>query len=292
MNNQSEDLLFFCSFPPPNTGQTIATKLIHDCLTSEYSIDIINISDKKRLSRKSGAFSFRIIWLLINKIAKLIFSVIKKKYKIVYVVYAPSKSALIRDFISAWIIRKLGNAIIIAHLHNGNYGKNFETGIGKFFFDKLMKYTNKLVLLSPMLNGLNNIANNKVVYLPNMISDSIVCTDDEIEKKIIEKNKENYFNIFFISNMLEEKGYMDLLEAAKLLTGKTRDFTLHFAGSWPSKEKEEAFIIEVETCGLKEQTHIYGAIDSREKIKQMFFRGGYFCFAYILRNRSSTTFYN
>jgi len=51
---------------------------------------------------------------------------------------------------------------------------------------------------------------------------------------------------------------------------------LHFAGTWASEEMKENFIGEVETCGLSKKTHVYGMIESRETIKQMFLKADIF----------------
>lgn len=53
-------ILFFTAFPPPNTGQTIATKLIYESIDPYFSLNKINIVDKKRLSRDSGKFSLSV----------------------------------------------------------------------------------------------------------------------------------------------------------------------------------------------------------------------------------------
>lgn len=270
MSSKKSNILFFCSFPPPNTGQTIATKLIHDALIDEYSIDVINIVDKNRFERKSGAFSLSVMSKLFKKLMELRKALKKKSYDIVYVVFAPYTFSLLRDVAYTRIIKRANNSTLIAHLHCGNYGENFKTGINKKLFNYLLKQTDKLIFLSPMLKHFDYPV-QKTFFLTNMISEDIVCSHEEIEGKLRTKQEQEQFNIFFISNMIVEKGYEDVVEAVKIIKERTiKSFSVHLVGGWPSDDIRRIFEQKIEEDGLEKEVHIYGPITDRAKIKSFF----------------------
>lgn len=276
MGTQQSDILFFCSFPPPNTGQTIATKLIHDALAKQYSIDVINIADKNRFERKSGGFSFSVVLNLFKKLAELRKSLRKKKYSIVYVVYAPYTFSLLRDVAYTWIIKRTGNAKLIAHLHCGNYGDNFKNGYKRKLFEYLLKQTDTLIFLSPMLKHFD-YPENKTAFLTNMISEDVVCTEEDVAEKFNSKQGQEHFSIYFISNMIAEKGYEDLVEAAKILSRKKKlSFSVHLVGGWPSVAIKTAFIKRIRAEGLGEIIKVYGPVTNRATIKSMFLEADVF----------------
>ncbi|QEC68565.1 glycosyltransferase family 4 protein [Panacibacter ginsenosidivorans] len=270
MSDKKANILFFCSFPPPNTGQTIATKLIHDALADYYSIDVINIADENRFKRKSGAFSFSIVITLVKKFVELRKKLKTKSYDIVYVVFAPYTFSLLRDLAYTIIIKRSSEAVLIAHLHCGNYGDNFKKGIKKKLFDYLLQQTNKLIFLSPLLKHFKYPA-EKTFFLTNMISADVVCTNKEVEEKLSARQNEGQFRIFFISNMIIEKGYEDLIAAAKILKQKnTKSFSVHLVGSWPSDGIREEFEKKLKEEKLEELVNIYGTVTDRAKIKSFF----------------------
>lgn len=72
------------------------------------------------------------------------------------------------------------------------------------------------------------------------------------------------FNILFLSNMMEEKGVWDLLEACTILKKKGKPIKCHFVGKW-SDIKEEQFIDEINKRELTEYVFAHGAKYGNEK---------------------------
>ncbi len=76
------------------------------------------------------------------------------------------------------------------------------------------------------------------------------------------------FNILFLSNMMEEKGVWDLVEACKILYDNDIDFECHFVGKW-SDIDEYTFYSRINNLSLKNNIFAHGAKYGEEK--QRFF---------------------
>lgn len=274
MSNTKNKILFFCTFPPPNTGQTIATKLTFECINKYIgTADKINIVDKNRLSRKSGDFSLSYLVKLCGNMFRLLAKILSNNYEIVYVVFGSTKFALIRDVFYTIIIKTFSKAKLIAQLHSGNYGDNFKTGLYKSIFPWLLSRVDVLIFLSPMVNKIGDkIPLNRIAYLPNMISSDIICSDEEIEEKMKRKGEKNHFDIFYISNMIAEKGYDDLVKAAGIFKRTCFDveFTVHLVGGWPSEQVRADFESKLAEDNMQNNVKSYGSIVDRKMLKSFF----------------------
>ena len=66
------------------------------------------------------------------------------------------------------------------------------------------------------------------------------------------------FNIFFLSNMMLEKGVWTLLDACHILKDRGYDFVCNFVGKW-SDISEEEFAAYLQKCGLEGMVMAHGA---------------------------------
>jgi glycosyltransferase involved in cell wall biosynthesis len=242
-----------------------------------FTIDIINTIDKNRFSRPSGELNFSFTILLLGKLFKLAVRVLTKRYDYVYIVYGPAKTALLRDVISVFIIKSFSRANIIGQVNSGNYGDNFERGVYKRLSDYLIRNTKTIIFPNRCLNRLNNLSPQKAAYIPNMTSAELQATDDEIIAKLDRRKHKNTFDICYISNMIPEKGYEDLLDAAIDLHMRMNfNFKVHFIGGWPSESVRNNFINKINASGLKDSVFVHGQIIDRNTIKQFFLQADVF----------------
>ncbi len=106
--------------------------------------------------------------------------------------------------------------------------------------------------------------------IPNTIDDAVVCTDDEVAAKQATRASRSPLRLLFLSNMMLEKGYLDVLEAVRLL--HERGLALHadFAGRWVSDADRIAFEHLVEQYHLGTVVHHHGGVRERTRIKQLY----------------------
>lgn len=113
------------------------------------------------------------------------------------------------------------------------------------------------------------IANNKRVVIPNTLDSEVLCTEQEIQAKFTESNHRDTLNILFLSNMIQEKGYLDVLQAIQLLRKEGAPIKATFAGQWLSAEDENAFQQYVQSHGLQHVVTHTGQITERAQVKAL-----------------------
>ncbi len=226
-------ILYFSSFPPPNTGQTVSNNFYYENLKKNFEIKKINTGNKSILKRNSGTFNFIVLINTILNIYKLICSLILFKPKIIYLVYSSSKIGILRDYVYLIFIRFFSPKIkIIAHIHSGNYG---DYG-NRFFIMNILRMTDKFIFLNKKLIKIRHLLEKeKIEIIPNTISEKVFFTDDEIKNKIKKRSMRKELNLIFLGNMLKEKGYLDVLKSLKYITFRNK-INLYLIGSWKSKK--------------------------------------------------------
>ena len=192
----------------------------------------------------------------------------------IYITVGQSSAGFSRDvvFFSLGILfqRK-----IYAHLKGGNF-KNFYQN-SNFIFKRLIYFyyskLYKVIILGSSLQNnfdFSDKINKKVIIVENGLTENIVKNDFKI-------NMGSRINILYLSNLIQSKGYLDLLAALKILENDTLDFSCIFAGSIflspddPIKmnENEIKFFLDSSINKLKNKDNVkfVGPVYNKEKIK-------------------------
>ena len=85
----------------------------------------------------------------------------------------------------------------------------------------------------------NLIKSINISVLPNAIKNEL--SEYEFKKITRKRKNQNSFNLLFLSNMDESKGWQKLLEACKILKKLNINFSCNFVGAMPSKKNEIKF---------------------------------------------------
>lgn len=266
---KNKKILFFTSFPPPNTGQTIATKLIYDQLLTYFQLDVINTSNKNRFSGRPISSIIHFVRIPINY-ARLLYALIRHKYDKVYLVYSSTKWGLLRDFFSVFIIKKISNAHIIAHIHSGNYGL-FDRPPFSFLLKYTNKTLNKIIFLSPSLvKTTSPFLENKKCFLPNMISNDIKSNKEDVVVNIEKIANNKIFKIIFVSNLIPEKGFWDLIESMEFIDKRiSRNISISLVGACSSKIKKQ-ISDKITNEELGGRVKLIGPISDRQELKNIY----------------------
>lgn len=240
---------FIAQFAPPINGLTKAVETLYNSkLNEEFLLDKINLTDNKRI---------------IFNIFKLIFN----DSDIFYFTIAQSKFGNLRDLILMLIIVILKKKRLIVHLHGGYYRQLYENHMGRFQ-RKLNRLVLKKISLAIVLGqSLKNIfeglvQEEKIVIIHNCVDEKYLVPENNFLDKIA-KHKEG-FNILYLSNFIESKGYKTVLELCNLFKYDNR-IKFHFAGAFYNEVDRQNFLNFIVDNKLS-NVNYYGVVEGKIKL--------------------------
>lgn len=263
------NILFIGPLPKPITGHSIACKALLNHLEINHRVTIVDLS-KKSLESGTGSWS-RI---------KEVFSILKKVFgsrkqqDVIYLTISESVVGNVKDLFIYAICYKSISKIVI-HLHGGSF-KNLLLdrykllkSINSFFLKKI----GAVIVLGPshlpIFSDIVPLEKTHVVV--NFAPEEIFITEADIKEKF--KNP-TPLKVIFISNLMVEKGYQELLDAYICLPEhEQKEIKVTFAGDFENEETKAIFLRKIESIpGIK----YAGVVNGLEKQK-LFSEAHVFC---------------
>lgn len=254
-------ILFILHIPPPVNGAAMVGEQIKESekINSFFDTDYVNLTTSFNLSKIGKGGVSKIITAL--AIAwKVVQALNKKSYDLCYMTLTAKGVGFYKDFLIVLILKLYGKRIVY-HFHNKGVAKSGERYFNGLLYRFAFKNT-KSIQLSPLLyyDIKSYVKPENVYFCPNGMP------DDFTSEKKMNKLLNSPCKFLFLSNMMEEKGVLILLEACALLKEKGLDFECHFIGAW-SDVSEEAFYEEVTKLGIEKSIFAHGKQYGSDKIK-------------------------
>ena len=231
---EKKSILMIGPFPEPVSGVSLANQVVKDILSenSFFKVDFINTSYSK-FDEQLGQFTFKKFFFYLSQNFKLvkIFN-----HKIIYITPGQTFFGVLK-YTFFIILSSILNKQLIIHVH-GNYLRkeyNSLSGFKRGVFYFLLSRFSKGIVLSDSLkeNLIPFIDESKIFCLPNFAEDYLY----KEEKKLV--NDE--LRIFYLSNLMKEKGIICLLTALKNLEINNIKYTAKIAGNIDDKFSNEIF---------------------------------------------------
>lgn len=217
-------------------GHSLVSKILLNKLKEKNEIFPIDLSLS---SNHYGYFSINRILRVVNLLKEIFF--LKNQAQRIYLTISQSFLGNLKDiFIYILLLDKLDKVIV--HLHGGAIGENLFNRkkylkIINFFFYKRLKTI--IISGSSHYKIFPNSLHKKIKVIQNFAQGNIFNTYKNIEKKFANHPQ---VRILFLSNMLPEKGYIELLNGFKLLSKKIKkNLILEFAGKFYSIKSQKQF---------------------------------------------------
>jgi glycosyltransferase involved in cell wall biosynthesis len=267
--------------PPPLIGQSLAFKMICDEMKRlGLPHRVLNIGGRQ-LERRDGSFSFSRSTNLIHPF--LLASTLPfRKPKIVYLTIAQSWFGFLRDMLFIFF-SSFGNHRIILHLHGGNYERFYscQPVFRKALIRWSLSKAEKIVVLSESLKSMFDFlpdSRTRIAVVHNGLPSR--SPGESLEPKSLPENGKSPVRILYLSNLIESKGYLDVLEAVHLLdSGHGISLEVHFCGkfllgsdihNYPSPRKaREDFEGRVREYGLSNRVVWKESVEGREKQEEL-----------------------
>jgi glycosyltransferase involved in cell wall biosynthesis len=210
-------------FFPPINGCSLANEvLVKQMKINSIHFNKINTSVEGFNDKALGKFSLRKVTPIIKQYAN-IFKI--RNTKLVYTTPGQTFFGILKyaPFYSACLIFKVP---YIIHVHGNYLGKQYQElkGFKKWLFGFFIKRATKGIVLSeslrPIFDGL--LESSKIEVVENF-------AESWLTNSLLVKNSSK-LKVLFLSNLVEAKGIIHLIESFKVLTEKGVELELHLAG--------------------------------------------------------------
>lgn len=248
-------ILLALHLPPPVHGASMMGKYIHDSqiVNNAFDCKYFNLTLAKNL-QDIGKGGLRKLIDFIKQIRALRKIVKAENPNLCYVTPNAKGGAFYKDFLIVMMLKAMGQKVII-HYHNKGVSTRQNKFIDNILYQLFFKNLKVILLADTLYDDVRKYVKKEDVYIcPNGIPATIV----------LEKKEHDGFNILFLSNMMQEKGVWDLVDACKILKDKGLNFHCHFVGKW-SDISETAFNDRINALGLQKYVNAYGAKYGEDK---------------------------
>ncbi len=219
------------------TGEAMMVQLLIDSFREKKrTVKVYDITEKRKSPtiRKYGTFTIARMLDYIKLVPVIWLKFLFSPKSIVYISTAPSSFGFIRDmlFILAASLKKHH---VICHQLGGNYGD---------FYNKQNRFM-KLIIRKVLNRAENIIVEGELVreqfsFLENHLN-KVRCVPNGLPERNIEVaniaktyDPDQPFRLIYLSNLIETKGYWDVLEAVEILRRKQKNVTCRFVGKFLS----------------------------------------------------------
>lgn len=227
-------ILFILHMPPPVHGASMMGKYIHDSQVVNEAFDChyINLTTAKNLADigKVGLRKLIQFVQLLNRIRK---EVKKLKPQLVYITPNACGGAFYKDFVVVQLLKAMG-CKVVAHYHNKGVATQQNHIPDKWLYRCFFKKIQVILLAEPLYTDMQRfVKREQVLFCPNGIPESSPTNKAP--------QKGSLPHIFFLSNLLIDKGVLTLLDACKLLKEQGYMFQCDFVGGETADMNAERF---------------------------------------------------
>lgn len=229
-------ILLIGPFPKPITGVSLANQVVVENLNKKkgYKVNFVNTAFKKFDEKLGGLSLSKVLFYL--KLNLHCYKILNSD--VVYITPGQTFFGLLKYLVFIVITKILGKELII-HIHGNYLGTEYSLlrGIKKKIFKCILSQTSKGIVLSESLSGNMSpfVHKNKVFILYNFVQNFLFTDKKTIDSKLTQLKPK----IIFLSNLMEEKGIFDLLEALRILEKEGFEYEAKIAGNLDTTHEEK-----------------------------------------------------
>ena len=256
-------LVLLGRFPPPFDGQSLTTERYENLMASDFEVVRVNSSVESSAGPVEKFRSYYRTGLELREVLTA-----HPEATIVWQSISPQLSGHFRDFLT--VLPHIRHHATIAVVHWGDYDRVFRTPLARWTAKRLADSVDKFVFLDENLSDACSqwLRSARRTEIPNCVDYETLCSESEVDAKRDAGIKDT-FRVLYLSNMIESKGYLDVVRAASRF--KHSDFAVQFefVGSWYSAKAQLEFEELVDTESLQDIVHHHGPVQDRTQIKEL-----------------------
>lgn len=252
------------------TGMTLAFEMLIERLERQATYSVID-KGVGNLPGRSGELRLRrllsSLGSFLNYLRKL------PTVDTVYLLIGQTRMAFLRDGLMICAAALLSKRTVV-HLHGGGFQDlYFQSPTWmRFFMRKVLTQVSVFIVLGEALR-------DQFSFVPGALARTQVVPNglpDNLQAVSLPRKKGVPLRLLYLSNMIESKGYLDVLAACRILA-KQHDFRCDFCGAFTrtvvngtsveATEAEAQFFDLVKKWGLENFVSYKGVVRDREKMK-------------------------
>ena len=256
-------IMFIAPLPPPVHGSAVVSQQIKQSQTinNTFQCDWINLSTSRSMD-EIGKTTIKKPFRLIVSLFKVFTHLMTRHYDLCYLAITCHGIGFLKDTPFVLLCKLFGKKVII-HQHNKGMSKDIDRWPYKWLIPLCYKNA-KVILLSwhlyPDIEKIVPIEN--VMICPNGIMvDNISLNDNKKE------DSNDVPRLLFLSNLIESKGVLVLLDALKILSDRGYSFQCDFVGGETKEIDTKRFVEEVNKRQLNHFVFYQGRKYGKEKYK-------------------------
>ncbi len=269
-----KELIVIGFFPPPVTGQSILTEQFAEHMEQDWDVHRVNLSppDEGDYVQWKAGFSLSRAKHYIARRREVREDLQSKpEATVVWPAISPSTLGHLRDLV---VVAPAFHPkqTVMGVVHWGSFHRLFESPLTRVTARKLVDRLRGLVFNDEVLaeRCAGWIPPEKRFVMRNTVGADVLMDATEVDEKINAGKVKSDLHILFLSNMIESKGYLDLLDALQILKARKIEFRATFAGGWEADKDEKEFATRVQTHELGDRVRHLGSVRDRGSVRRLF----------------------
>lgn len=245
-------ILFILHLPPPVHGAAMVGKYIYDSsvINEAFDCHYINLTTARDLADigKAGMKKLTRFCVLLKQIRR---EVKRLRPGLVYVTPNACGGAFYKDFVVVQMLKRMGCRVVV-HYHNKGVATRQNRLLDNFLYKRFFKDLKVILLAETLYQDVRKYVSRDDVYIcPNGIPETLS------EEPAAGRNNK-IPHLLFLSNLLESKGVLVLLDACRILKDKGYSFVCDFVGGETAEIDARRFAKEVDIRCLDKNVIYHG----------------------------------
>ena len=256
-------------FPPPRDGQTIFTQCLSDLLAEAYDIQNFTTSHLGSDLQPKGPARWGGTALHYLKLAPRLRQALSDAAPVIWCSISSQVLGHWRDLLTV-APNFSREQKIIASIHWGNFKDVFEHFLTRSTARRMIERVDRYVIQSQNLAKplARWIPSEKLHVIPNYVPPC--ATREELSIKSQSDASGRPLRVLYLSNMIEEKGYLDVLEAVAIGRQQGLNIEADFAGRWNAQKDAKTFDTLIQQKDLVGKVRAHGPITDRNRVQAFF----------------------
>ena len=272
-----DKLILVGPLPPPYHGQSLSFKMLFESLSEHHEVSIVNLADNdidgnrglRSILKRAVKYQF----IFFNYLREIITGKCR-----IYLTISQSRQGFFRDFVMIWLAVLLRRPVVV-HLKGGNYGVFYEKQPSwiRYLIRQTLLRTERILVLGKRLVNMYDFdpkLSDRIYVVENGLpyETPLPRVKSLVDGKTLE--------LLFLSNLVESKGYFDVLDAIALLKESGVKIICHFAGQFyansddkkveSAEHAKELFYTRIAELDIQNNVVYHGVVsgESKEQLLQ------------------------